>query len=190
VVEYQDETFGVVRSNIVSLTVMAPAGDEKTVHDALRRMGSVLLGLQQPNKLPAELEPLVERFPDSVYLQEVRLMDLEHRMHHMAEAFDPDDPTGPRPDTKEERRKVAKRLMADLVPLGRSLADIEGQFQPEALRLLARLQAVSGDADGERQTLQRIVRDFPNRAAGNAAREELANDEEDDDPAVKPKPKQ
>ena len=178
VVEYQESAVGLrVRSRAVTIEVAAPIGAEKTVHDAVRQLGPAFLASDTPGRLPAELVPLVEAFPRSVYLQGVRQADLEYRMHLASEAFDPDDPEAKRPANRTERVSAARRLLTDLLPLGRAVAEAEGQFQPDALLMLARLQAISGDDAARVETLRRIVREFPARAAADVARDQLSEEE-------------
>lgn len=176
--EYKDATLGVLRSNSTTVSVVAPTGDDKTVHDTLRRLGPESLGVEMPNRLQGPLAQLAAQYPRSVYLQELRLLDLDARHSSVANGYDPDDveelnedpPRQPdlRPDTVRGR-------LAALVPLGEELADIPGQFQADALLVLAGLYNGSGNEEAARQTYQRIVQDFPNRKAAKLALEEVGD---------------
>lgn len=177
VVEYQDDAIGPFRSNVVALTVRAPTGDEKAVHDELRGIGPDVLGLHLAGRLAPAIADLARRFPSSVYLQEQRLNDLDARHSAIASGYDPDDArpsTDPstRPDLTPETVRVRQ---SDLLPLANEIADVPGQFQPNALLVLAGLYAGAGDHQTARQTYERIVRDFPNREAARLALEEVGD---------------
>jgi len=180
VVEYRDDAIGPFRSNVVTLSVQAPSGDEQTVHDVLRRLGPEVSSIHQADRLSPDLADLVRRFPRSVYLQELRLNDLDARHSRVASGYHPDEPPvagtaddpPPRPDL---RPGVVSERLAGLVPLASEIAEVPGPFQANSLLVLAGLYAGSGDDQSARQTYERIVREFPNREAAKLALQEVGD---------------
>lgn len=156
-VESEDPSSGPFRSRTVAVGVTAPTGDEKTVHDALRRMGPQLLDVHGAHRL-GELGALVQRFPDSAYLQEARLNDLNARIAEAARS-----PAGP---------EVVREQLAALVPDVEAAARVRGPFQPEVLLVLAALYDEIGHTPVARSVYERIAREFPDREAGRLARRE------------------
>jgi hypothetical protein len=176
VVEYQPpQPAGAVRSNIVTVTVQAPTGAEQAVYNQLRQMGPGLVVAHEAEFLGPSLDPLVQQYPGSAYLQERRLRDLEARMAdvrsgyepgHVAEAGTPDyPPPGPdnRPDTMVARAH-------DLLSVALDLSAIPGPFQPDALLQLGHLYYTAGEPDRGLEVLEGIIREFPDREAASMAR--------------------
>jgi hypothetical protein len=150
VAQYHDRDTGLFRSNVVTVDVDAPTGDEKAVHDALRRMGPQLIAVHRPHRLSA-LRPLVQRFPRSVYLQEARLNDLNAQIAQAAHS---------------------PAQLAALVPEVEAAARVPGPFQPDALLVLAALHDEIGHKPVARSVYERIAREFPDREAARLARRE------------------
>jgi len=177
VAEYQDSIHGRFRSDAEVLTVVAPTGAEKTVHDELRRLGVENLGLDQLNRLSPELTDLVRRFPESAYLQVIRLNDLDAQVSTVTSGYDPFDA---RASTDPSRRQdnsaatIRSRLGA-LLPAAREIAAIPGQFQADALLLLAGIHAGIGNEGTALETHRRILNEFPGRTAADLAREEVGD---------------
>ena len=144
------EHAGVSRSNVVWVEVKAPTGDEKAVHDALRRLGPQLIAVHRPHRLGA-LRPLVQRFPHSAYLQEARLNDLNAQIAQAAHS---------------------PAQLAALVPEVEAAARVPGPFQPDTLLVLAALHDEIGHQPVARSVYERIARDFPDREAARLARRE------------------
>jgi len=155
--EYEDPSLGSVRSRPVGIRVIAPTGDAKAVHDALRRMGPRLLDVHHAYRLD-QLRPLVRRFPDSAYLQEARFNDLNARIGAAARSS-----AGP---------EAARERLTALVPDAEAAARVPGPFQPEALLVLAALHDEIGHTRTARAVYERIVREFPDREAARLARRE------------------
>jgi hypothetical protein len=156
-VEYEDPSLRPLRSSTVAIVVTAPTGDEKIVHEALRQMGPRLLDVHRAHHL-GELRELVQRFPDSAYLQEARFNDLNARIARAARSS-----AGP--------GAVRERLAA-LVPDLEAAARVPGPFQPEVLLVLAALHHEIGNQPLARAVYERIVREFPDREAARLARRE------------------
>lgn len=186
--EYADETVGRVRSNVVTISVVAPTGDEKAVFEQLyAREPKYTLDAHVPSGLGNTLAALVKQFPKSVYLQEPRLNDLKGRWGEFADGFDPDT-REPFAEDYDTRLRLARERVAEfrqrLLPEAEALAEIESQFQPEALLTLAQLYGATGDSAAARRTYQRLVQEFPDRGAAWDARKALKKgneDEQDDD---------
>lgn len=179
VVEYQDKDIGPFRSNVLTLTVQAPTGDEKAVHDSLRQMGPGSIGVHQPDRL-GPLKPLVDRYSSSVYLQESRINDLNARLSKIMGGYDPDEiveggtPDNPpkRPDLRPE---IVRERLSTLVPDAEAVASVPGPFQPDAVLMLAGLYDSTGNEVAARQLYERIVREFPDRQAARLALEEVGD---------------
>jgi hypothetical protein len=86
-------------------------------------------------------------------------------MDSLRGGHDPDDPHA---DPGRER--------ASIIEFSRNLLGSAGQFAPQTLYELASAQAAVGDAAASRATLERIVRDYPNRSTAVLAREELGDE--------------
>lgn len=158
------------RSNEVVIHVSRPRGDEKVVHDALRSLGALMLDAW-PWAMPltGDLARLASAHPRSAYLQWARIRDVQARAKSLAEGFDPEDAETPLAEDSKLAKKLGEQKVDALVPVAQELAEIPGQFQPEALLTLATLQ------EGEAQwgTIERLGRNFPRRAAGREARQRL-----------------
>lgn len=171
VVEYRDNEVGTVRSNVVAVTATAPSGDDKAVHDALRRLDPSLLAVPDPVPLDARIATLVEEYPSSVYLQRARVNDLLYRLLQANEA---DLRAGVPLETHKAREDVRRKKRLELLSLARELSEIPSQFRPDALKFFADLQGDAGDLDGRKETLKTLGRDFASRPAGRAALADLA----------------
>jgi len=180
VVQYVDDSSGgPFRSNVLTVTVRPPTGDETKVHDALRRMGPQVIGVHQPDRL-GQLSSLLEQFPHSVYLQESRINDLDARLARIQSGYDPEEileaatPDNP-PKPPDLRTEIVRGRLAALLPDAEAVAATPGPFQPEALLILAGLYDSTGGKEAARQTYERIVREFPERQAAKLAQEEVGD---------------
>jgi hypothetical protein len=163
-----------LRSNVVTVTVVAPTGEEAEAHDALKPFRTTALLEVEAGPAPLRnLAPYAERFPRSVYLQRARINDLDYRIDQAREGKDPDGQDNPVPTARDAVRELSAKYMARLVPLAEELAAIEGSFQPRALFTLALVQNANGDKEGRKRTLNRIVAEFPGRWDAQEARKEL-----------------
>lgn len=184
-VEYEDEDLGIIRSNVLSLEITAPEGEEKAVYDALRaapnRGSALFLALNPPEMsgLSAWEQELVERFPRSVYLQAARIRDLEARVASISDAIDPNDPTSPPPEDADESARLLRERRSRFLPEAETLAaDLAGgQFEPDALLTLAGLYSAAGEDARSAETYVRLTREFPDRLAGLEAQERVEDDE-------------
>jgi hypothetical protein len=148
----------IVRSNTVVLTVSAPVGSEREVFDFIDRP-KWWEGLAYSERIPPEIASIAARYPTSVYLQGPRLNDLRQRVVDIANA--------PRASQAE--------LQRELLPYAREVASARGQFGSEALLILADLQRFAGSEADARDTLETLVREYPNRRATRLARLRLAS---------------
>ena len=181
VVEYEDEDLGLIRSNVVDLNIVAPEGDEKVVHDAFRAHpdgGAAFLWALNVMDGGVDLrreweQRLIEAHPRSVYLQGARVRDLEYRLSRVSERIDPSDPTSRAPTDRVERERLVSERQAQFLVEAEVLADDlrGGQFEPDALLLVANLHGVAGNDARAREIYARIVQEFPDRAAAVRARE-------------------
>jgi len=184
-VEYEDEQLGLIRSNVVTLGIKAPDGGEKEVHDVLGalpdRGTTYLMDLNGPGgtAIPGWEAALMAEHPRSVYLQGPRVRTLEARVASVTDAIDPSDPTSPPASDHETRERLLRERRVAFLPEAEDLAaDLEGgQFEPDALLLLAGLVSEAGDDDRADSIFARIARDFPDRLAGRIAKEEIGDDE-------------
>jgi len=175
VVEYQQPTGAPVRSNVVTLTVQAPTGADKEVHDALLQVGPQLVVPHESGPLEPWIQSLVRDSPRSAYLQGRRMRDLESRMYdigngyepgHIPQAGTPDYPP-PGPDMRPE---TVRARAQSLLPLAVELGEIPGPFQPDALLKLGELYCMNGEVERGREVFERIAREFPDREAARKAR--------------------
>jgi hypothetical protein len=160
---------------MVNVTVRAPTGVDRRVHDRLRQHDPELVAPHQAGPLEPWLQPLVRDYPQSPYLQGRRLRDLEYRMDGISNGYEPDDvpqtgtpdspPPGPdmRPETVHARAE-------SILPLAMELGEIPGPFQPDALLKLGLLYDMAGQPERGIEVFERIVRDFPGREAARQAR--------------------
>jgi hypothetical protein len=172
VVEYADGATR-VRSNEVTVAVTEPSANEAVVMRSLRELGPAIIGHHIPARLSGPIRDLAEQHPTSVYLQELRLLDLEARIGTIGEGYDPDDR---RPSTDLSRKpdhseEAVRTRLATLLPTAQELAEVAGQFQPGALLLLGGIYEGTGDEAAARQIFERIARAFPDRFAAQLARE-------------------
>jgi hypothetical protein len=172
VVEYVDGVTR-VRSNEVTVSVTEPSAAEAGVMRSLRELGPALMGHHMPAQLSGAIRDLAEQHPKSVYLQELRLLDLEARVGTIGQGYDPDDR---RPSTDLSRKPnhsedAVRTRLATLLPTAQELAEVEGQFQPGALLELGGIYEAMGNEAAARQVFTRIARDFPDRLAAQVARE-------------------
>jgi hypothetical protein len=177
VAEYHDDTLGPVRSNVVTVNVRAPSGEEKTVHDALRARGPSVLGDHHAG-WAGELVDLIQAHPRSVYLQEPRLLDLRFRQHNVIDGYDPmadpdtEEYPPPRPNFLPG---VQKAWFESLLPAAEELATTAGQLEPDALLELGGIYQAVGETDRARSIFGDIVERFPLRKAAVSAREALGD---------------
>ncbi len=187
--EYQDDAAVLVRSAPVRVAVDEPSGSERTVLDAIRLYGPEFLSwMDEALALPDHT--LADAYPRSVYLQCGRLRDLQARVRQVTSVPDPSDPRSRPPEDWETRERVLAERKAAFVPEAEALASdlAGGQFEPDALLLLAGLSALAGDGARAHTIYERIVSDFPDRAAARYARERLEDEEEPIDLSVVPTP--
>lgn len=187
VVEYQDDTFGVVRSNVAIIAIDQPTDAERAAYDSVRalpdRGQQFYLDLTADDDAPelsdAGSQAVVTAFPRSVYLQGARVRSLAYRVSHPSDRFEPTDLASPAPMDRRERRRLARQRRAALVAEAEALVlDVTGgQFEPDALAILAATYAANDQDDLARQTWQLVVDRFPGRGAADAAREALEPDE-------------
>jgi hypothetical protein len=183
VAEYREPGLAPVRSSIVTVEVQAPTGDEAAAFSDIARLGRLALVVDW-NTLPPtpprpDLLAIARRHPASVYLQHVRLLALKDRIWGFS--WRGQDPDGPDVAAGSDRRAIeafARPRVVRLLPDLHELVGTAGQFEPEALDLLAGVQEDAGDVDGARATHQRIVRDYPNRYVTQHAREAVEEDDE------------
>jgi len=173
VLEYRDAEIGTVRSNVVTISVIAPDAEERDVQQALRRLGSLVVATSDPAPLQPAVAALVEDHPTSVYLHRLRVNDLLYRTLKASEGIDPDEP-GSMPKDAEAKAHRSRQQRSRLLALARELSEVESAFTPDALLLLADLQEEVGDAEGRKDTLKKVVRDFPQRALAREADQQLA----------------
>jgi len=187
VVEYRDETLGIVRSNVSTVVVSQPSDAELETYRRLRNLPErgvqFYLDLTSPDDAPPlsddDSRQIVAAFPRSVYLQGARVRSLNLRVSRPSDRFDPDDPHSPAPMDRRERNRLVRDRRAALVSEAQALvSDLAwGQFEPDALAVLASTYEANGQDDLARQTWQRVIDQFPNRQAADDAREALVEDE-------------
>jgi hypothetical protein len=187
VVEYRDETLGTVRSNVAVVDVAAPDGAESLAYQRLRalpeRGQQFYLDLTAADDAPqlsdAASQQLIAAAGGSVYVQGARVRSLAFRVGHPSDRFDPGNLANPAPIDRGERRRLARQRRAALVNEAEALlADLTGgQFEPDALAVLAATYEANDQDALARQTWQRIVDGFPRRAASDEARQALEPDE-------------
>ena len=161
VAEYRHPELGAIRSNEIAIAVEPPSDAERPVLEELRRLGHRTLAYHGPNSL-AYLEPLVEQYPNSVYLQELRLNDLQGKLSQVGACYNPGSIPGERggPDcTTDTQRRRYQSLLA----LAQDVASVEGVFRPEALLELAGVYKAVDNSAAEQATLREIVEEYPNR---------------------------
>ena len=183
VAEYREPGLAAVRSSIVTVKVQAPTGDEAAVFSDIARLGRLALEVDWNTLPPSAPRPdllaIALRYPASVYLQHVRLLALKDRIWGFS--WRGQDPDGPDVAAGSDRKAIAafaRPRVVRLLPDLHELVGTAGQFEPEALDLLAGVQEDAGDVDGARATYERIVRDYPNRYVTQQAREALEEDDE------------
>lgn len=157
-VEYEDAVIGLVRSDVATVRIVEPEGAEREAYERLRAMegrgAQFYLELTSDDGAPALSDSasreLVASYPSSVYVQGARARNLQANL----------------------RRTIpeAEALVRDLEG---------GQFEPDALVVLAMAYGQASQYALADATWQRIVDAFPRRDAADAAREALASDEED-----------
>jgi hypothetical protein len=187
VVEYQDQFTGVIRSNIAVVQVTPPSGVERVAYERLRALPQrgeqfyleLTVADDAPTLADAASQELLLAFPRSVYLQGARVRNLAFRVSHPSERYNADDLTSPAPVDRRERRRLARERRAALVAQAEALvADLAGgQFEADALAVLAVTYKANGQDALARQTWNTVIERFPRRAAADAAREALAEDE-------------
>lgn len=180
VAEYRDDVVPATRSNIISVDVSAPTGAEKEVQEALLQWGEQSLAFHVPNRIGAAGRDLLGRFPGSVYLQELRLNDLQSRLAEIANGFDPDSPPSSgnddTPPTRPNfRSDVQRQRLTAVLPDAQDAAGVPGPFQPDAMILLAGIYESLGEDTSARALYERVAREFPDRKAGEAGRERIGD---------------
>ena len=190
VVEYQDDVLGVLRSNVVTVAIVEPAGIERTAYEKLRSLPchgcQFYLELTVPDDAPdlsgSASQAFVREFPRSVYGQGARARHLGYRFGNASDRYDPDDLASTTPSDRRERRRLVRERRAALVDEAEALvSDLSGgQFEPDALAVLASTYDAKGQDALARETWRQIVERFPGRAAAEAAREALTEDELED----------
>jgi hypothetical protein len=187
VVEYRDDVLGVLRSNVVTVAIVEPAGVERSAYEKLRSMPQ--LGSQfyleltvvddAPDLSDAASQAFVREFPRSVYGQGARVRRLEYRFGHASDRYHPDDLASPSPSDRRERSRLVSARRAALVDQAEALvSDLSGgQFEPDALAILASTYDANGQDDLARRTWQRVIDRFAGRQAADDAREALVEDE-------------
>jgi hypothetical protein len=156
-VEYEDPVIGLVRSQVATVWIVAPEGVERDAYERLRAMdgrgAQFYLELTSNEGAPALTDDasrnFVASFPASVYVQGARVRSLA---------------ANPRRTIAE-----AEALVDDLRG---------GQFEPDALVVLAMAYDQYGHYALADATWQRIVDAFPGRDAADAAREVHEEDDE------------
>jgi hypothetical protein len=169
VVEYQQTTGAPVRSNVVTVTVRAPTGADKEVHDGLRQMGPQLIVPHESGPLEPWLEPLVRDYPRSAYLQGRRLRDLESRMGAIVAGYEPGTEYLDPPPPQNHLPEMVRARARDLLSLAADVGEVPGQFQPDALLRLGELYYMAEEPERGREVFERIVREFPDREAARKA---------------------
>ena len=158
--EYEDPSVGRVRSNVVTLRIEAPEGDERRAWEAMRALPErgfqFYVELTEVEAAPVLSDEgsrrLIASFPASVYLQGARVRSLAaYRQGTLDEALG---------------------LAGDLAG---------GQFEADALAALAGAYEAVGQDEQARWTWQHIIERFPSRAAADEAREALAPDDDEDE---------
>jgi hypothetical protein len=200
--EYEDPATGRVRSNVVTLRIDAPEAEERRAWEAVRalpgRGQQFYLELTEEDDAPdlsdAASQALLGAFPRSVYVQGARVRSLGYRIGHPSDRFEAGDPSSPAPMDHRERERLASQRVAALVTEAEALvSDLAGgQFEPDALVLLAVTYAADGRDELAHRAWQQVVDRFPARRAADEASEALAPDEDDADdegPAPSPRPR-
>ncbi len=182
-VEYQDSEVGVVRSAPVTLTIRAPMGDESLVYNALRTSpdrGATFL--QDLNEIYVAVRTdadraLVEKYPQSVYLQGARFRDLQARLSQVSDQTNPGERgSPPAPDRATRERLLRERRAQFLHEAETLVSDLAGsQFEPDAIVTLASIHAAAGNDAAAEALYAQVIREFPNRAAAREAREEVGD---------------
>jgi hypothetical protein len=188
-IEYRDEILGTLRSNLSTVEVSQPTGEEREAYDRLRRLpgggAQFYLDLTSPDDAPTlsddDSRQLIAAFPRSRYLQGARVRSLEFRVGRPSDRFNADDPHSPAPLDRRERNRLVRERRAALVNEAHALlADLAGgQFEPDVLAALATTYEANGQDGLARRTWLEILERFPRRAVADEAREAL----EPDDPA-------
>jgi hypothetical protein len=171
----QGDSNGVVaRSNAITVSVVSPTGDDAAVFaqiesdpEAKRWLSYQDLG----GLLPESLRPLAQAHPTSTYLRRALYRDLETRAIVAQSGC---DAAAPGPCTVEpgDLAAAVKRQNARLCSRALALAEVQDEWLPPILRVLARLQRAAEDPRGD-ATLRRLARDFGDRAAGRWASEQV-----------------
>jgi len=179
VVEYRDGAL-TARSNVVTMNASDPGGDEKEVRDAILEWGEQSLAFHVPNRLGLAGRDLLQRFPTSVYLQELRLNDLNSRLSSIGNGFDPDEPPSAGDDSNPPTRpnfrpEVQRQWLTAVLPDAQDAAGVPGPFQPDALILLAGIYESLGDEVSARALYERVAREFPDRKAAEFAQERVGD---------------
>jgi hypothetical protein len=174
---YEDPGAADARSNTVKIEVREPEGVEADAHEALRRFrGAALAAAVNGRMMPRELEPFAARYPASVYVYLPRVYDLFERLHHAGRGVDPGSEDRARQGDvldAARRQDLSRRYYRALMPLATELASMPGPLQPDLMLKLAGLQRALGDAASQKAMLRKVARAFPQRPAGQQARQEL-----------------
>lgn len=174
VAEYRDAEAGLsVRSNEVAVTVRLPEGAERRVYDAIQSAGPQALSVHIPSPTAPGTGTWFSDYPESAYLQELRLSELAFKLDMIRNGYDKDTlspPAGAQPDVRNGGIRARAR---DLIPEVLNAASVAGPFQPNALLLLGTVYELAGDAAAAEATYQRVIAEFPTRQAAQEARQRL-----------------
>lgn len=174
VAEYRDAEAGLLaRSNEVAVIVRVPEGAERQVYDALQSVGPQTLGVHIPSPTTPGTASWFSNYPDSAYLQELRLNELAFKLNMVRNGYDKDTvspPAGAQPDVRSGGLRARAR---DLIPEAMNASAVAGPFQPNALLLLGTVYELAGDAAAADATYQRTIAEFPTRQAAQEARQRL-----------------
>jgi hypothetical protein len=182
-VEYEDSDTGVIRSSPVAIKVIAPRGDEKTIHDAIRSIPGAgprfLSHLDSPGRYFATkaASSFGPNYRTSVYLQGPRQRDLDYRLSDISDRENPDDPTSAPSSDPNRRRELVRQRRLELLSEAEEIAQdlCGGQFEPDALVTLASLYVDAGNDAHAREIYQRVAREFPDRRTAIAARQVMSD---------------
>lgn len=172
--EQREQDGSVVRSNAVSVSVVAPTGQEATIlaqieadPDLRRWLAYQDLGGPPPERFRA----LADAHPTSRYLRRGLYRTLESSVVAAQRGCDPSIP-GLCIVPRESLAAAIKLQSARLCPHALALSSVADEWSPRVLHLLAKLQRAAGDPAAE-ATIRRLARQFGDRVAGQWAREEL-----------------
>jgi hypothetical protein len=175
--EYEDATIGRVRSNVVTLLIEDPEGEERGAWDAIRALPGrgeqfyldLTVEAGAPDLSDSGSQAILAAFPRSVYVQGARVRSFERHVPLPSDRFG------------------GAVLLQEAEALADDLAG--GQFEPDALAVLAVVYEASGQSERASETWQQIIDRFPRRVAADEARIGFAPDNDPEDDVREPAPR-